>query len=170
MKVTMQKALLLAIVLLFASCGYKPSAKYAREVLGESVSTSVVISQEDPQNTVLVKDAIDAAIIDVFHSSLRDRAHSDSHLLITLSNPSYTPIQYDNNGFVIAYRMTVILGIKRYHKGKVKSYTAKGYYDFAVEPNAVVTDQQRFEAIRNAAQKAIVAFVAQISSEGAREK
>lgn len=164
----MQKALLLVLLLLFASCGYKPSAKYAREVLGEKVSTSVVISQEDPENSVLVKDAIDAALIDVFHTSLTDRAHSDSHLVISLSNPFYTPIQYDKNGFVIAYRMTVVLGIKRYHNGVAKSYSAKGYYDFAVEPNAVVTDQQRFEAIRNAAQKAIVAFVAQISSEGAR--
>ncbi len=164
----MRKVLLLVLLLLFASCGYKPSAKYARAVLGEKVSTSVVISQEDPENSVLVKDAIDAALIDVFHTSLTDRTHSDSHLVITLSNPSYTPIQYDVNGFVIAYRMTVVLGIKRYHKGKAKSYSAKGYYDFAVEPNAVVTDQQRFEAIRNAAQKAIVAFVAQISSEGAR--
>ena len=168
MSAAMQKALLLVLLLLFASCGYKPSAKYAREVLGKKVSTSVVISQEDPENSVLVKDAIDAALIDVFHTSLTDRAHSDSHLVITLSNPSYTPIQYDVNGFVIAYRMTVVLGIKRYHNGEAKSYSAKGYYDFAVEPNAVVTDQQRFEAIRNAAQKAIVAFVAQISSEGAR--
>jgi len=164
----MQKAFFLFLLLLFASCGYKPSAKYARAVLGEKVSTSVVISQEDPENSVLVKDAIDAAIIDVFHASLTDRAHSNSHLVIALSKPSYTPIQYDENGFVVAYRMSVVLRIKRYHNGKVKNYTARGYYDFAVEPNAVVTDQQRFEAIRFAAQKAIVAFVAQISSQGAK--
>lgn len=166
----MRKALLLGLVLFFASCGYKPSAQYARDVLGEKVSTSVVISQEDPENSVLVKDAVDAALINTFHAALTDRAHSDTHLIISLSNPSYTPIQYDTNGFVVAYRMQVVLGIKRYHNGQEKRYTAKGYYDFAVEPNAVVTDQQRFEAIRNAAQKAIVAFVAQISSEGARRE
>lgn len=168
MKAAMQKVAVLLFILLFASCGYKPSAKYARSVLGEKVSTSVVISQEDPENSVLVKDAIDEALIDVFHTSLTDRAHSDSHLVITLSNPSYTPIQYDTNGFVVAYRMAVVLKIRRYHNGTAKNYTAKGYYDFAVEPNAVVTDQQRFEAIRNAAQKAIISFVAQISAEGAR--
>ncbi len=169
-KSVMQKVFLMLFVLLFASCGYKPSAKYAREVLGQKVSTSVVISQQDPENSVLVKDAVDAALINVFHTSLTDKAHSDTHLIITLSAPFYTPIQYDKNGFVVAYRMQVLLGIKRYHKGQEKRYTAKGYYDFAVEPNAVVTDQQRFDAIRNAAQKAIVAFVAQISSQGVRRE
>ena len=168
MTVAMQKVFFLVLVLLFVSCGYRPSAKYAREVLGDRVSTSVIISQEDPENSVLVKDAIDSALIDVFHASLTDKAQSDTHLVISLSRPSYVPIQYDLNGFVIAYRMSVVLGIKRYYNGKVKSYSARGYYDFAVEPNAVVTDQQRFEAIHNAAQKAIVAFVAKISSEGAR--
>ena len=166
----MQKALLVGLILFFASCGYKPSAKYARNILGERVSTNVDISLEDPENSVLVKDAVDAALINTFHTSLTDRTQSDTHLVITLSNPSYTPIQYDQNGFVVAYRMRVVLGITRYHHGQKKSYTAKGYYDFAVEPNAVVTDQQRFEAIRNAAQKAIVSFVAQISSEGARRE
>ncbi len=169
MNTSMQKALLLASILLFASCGYRPSAKYARSVLGEKVSTNVVISKEDPENSVLTKDAIDEALIEVFHMSLVDKAHSDSHLLIELSQPSYTPIQYDANGFVIAYRMRVTLHITRFHNGEKKKYTQKGYYDFVVVPNAIITDQQRFEAIRNAAKKAIVSFVAHISSEGARE-
>ncbi|SFV50636.1 Probable lipoprotein Cj1090c [hydrothermal vent metagenome] len=164
----MQKVTIVFLVLLFASCGYKPSARYARDMIGDKVSTSVSISKEDPENSVLVKDAVDTALIDLFHTSLSDRAYSDTHLDISLSKPSYTPIQYDENGFVIAYRMRVTLYIKCYHDGEIKNYSAQGYYDFAVEPNAVVTDQQRFEAIRNAAQKAIVAFVAQISSEGAR--
>ncbi len=163
-----QKAVLFLLVLLFAACGYKPSAKYARATLGGKISTNVIISSEDPENTVLVKDAVDSAVIDVFHASLSDRSHSDSHLEITVSPPSYTPIQYDRNGFVTAYRMKITLNIKRYKGGKQKSYSAKGYYDFAVEPNALVTDQQRFDAIRYAAQKAIVSFVSQISAEGAK--
>ena len=149
-------------------CGYRPSAKYARNVLGDTVSTTMIISQEDPENSVLVKDAVDVAMIDTFHTSLRDKAHSDTHLVISISKPTYIPIQYDQNGFVIAYRMTIVLRIKRYTKGNVKSYTSTGFYDFGVAPNAVITDQQRFDAIRYAAQKAIVSFIAQVSSEGAR--
>ena len=164
----MQKGVLSLLILLFASCGYKPSAKYARSVMGERVSTSVVISKEDPENSVLVKDAIDAALIEIFHTSLTDRSKSDTYLLISLSNPTYTPIQYDENGFVIAYRMKIGLKIQRYTHGKSKIYSANGYYDFAVTPNAVITDQQRFNAIKNSAKKAIVAFEAQLSSEGTK--
>ncbi len=168
MYLILQRALLLFTLLLFASCGYKPSAHYSRNVLGETVSTTVVISKEDPENSVLVKDAIDTALIDVFHTSLVKKKDADSHLVISISKPTYTPIQYDANGFVVAYRMRIVLKIKRYTHGKAKSYTASGYYDFAVAPNAVITDQQRFDAIRYAAQKAVVSFIAQIASEGAR--
>jgi len=42
------KVALLAFVLLqLSACGYKPSAKYSREVVGGKISTSVVISAED---------------------------------------------------------------------------------------------------------------------------
>ena len=165
-----QKAVLVFLILLFASCGYRPSAKYARLLIGHSVSTEIIISKEDPENSVLVKDAVDAALVDLLHTSLATKEQSDTHLEITLAPPSYTPIQYDQNGFVVAYRMQVTLGINYRHKGASKYYRVKGYYDFAVEPNAVVTDQQRFEAIRNAAQKAIISFIAQISSQGARSE
>ncbi len=166
---SMLKSLLLIYVLLFSACGYKPSAKYARNILGEKVSTTVIISKEDPENSVLVKDAVDVALIDTFHTSLVPRSQSDSHLVVSISTPRYTPIQYDENGFVIAYRMKIVLKIIRYIKGRMQKYTANGFYDFAVAPNAIITDQQRFDAIRYAAQKSIVSFVAQLSSEGAKE-
>ena len=156
------------IALLFTSCGYRPSSKYAREVVGEKISTSIVVSSTDPENSVIIKDAIDAAIVSVFHSSLKERAESDTHLLLATSKPRYTPIQYDSHGFVIGYRMSIVLRITKYHNGVSKKYTSKGTYDFSINPNAVVTDQERFEAIKLSAAKAINSFIAQISSEGAR--
>lgn len=162
--------LLVNVVFFISACGYTPSSKFARSVVGERVSTSVIISLEDPENTVIVKDAVDSAIIEVFHASLVDRADSDTHLVLSIGAPSYEPIIYDKNGYVIGYRMTIDLHIKRYHDGVEKKYTASGNHDFTIEPNAVVTDQERFEAIQFSAQKAILAFVAQISAEGARAK
>ncbi len=138
--------------------------------MGERISTSIVISAQDPENTVIIKDAVDEAIIEVFHASLYDRARSDTHLVLSIANPTYTPIVYDNDGFVTGYRMTIILSIVRNHSGVSKRYSAKGTHDFTVVPNAVVTDQERFEAIRFSAAKAIRSFVAQVSSEGARAK
>lgn len=151
------------------ACGYKPSAKFSREVVGERISTDVVISAQDPENTVIIKDAVDAAIVKIFHASLTSRASSQTHLQLSISDPSYSPIQYNSDGYVIAYRTTVILTIVRYHNGLSKSYTAKGTYDFSIQPNAIISDQERFEAIKFSSEKAIKSFLAQVSAEGARE-
>jgi outer membrane lipopolysaccharide assembly protein LptE/RlpB len=162
--------LALILVLGLVSCGYKPSSKFSRDIMGEKISTSVRISAQDPENTVIIKDAVDEAIIEVFHASLVDRANSQTHLNLSISNPSYSPIVYDSDGFVIGYRMNVSLNIARYHDGVTKSYSVKGTHDFTVAPNAIVTDQQRFDAIRFSAAKAIRSFVAKVSAEGARAK
>ena len=166
----MKKIVLLVLVLLlFTSCGYRPSSKFSRLVLGEKISTSVIISKEDPENTVIIKDAVDSAIVETLQASITSRVNSDSHLVFSISTPSYSAVQYDANGYVIAYRMRITLNIVRYHSSKQKSYTATGTHDFTITPNAVVTDQERFDAIKFSAAKAIEAFIAQISSEGARE-
>ena len=163
---------LLLVVFLFelSGCGHKPSAKFAREVVGKKISTSIVISQEDPENSVLVKDSVDKAIVEVFHASLVDKRYSATHLKLDMSVPSYTPLQYDNNGFVIAYRATITLNITRESKNLKKNYTAIGTYDFSVSPNSVLTDQERFDAIKFSSFKAISAFVAQVSAEGSQVK
>ncbi len=165
-----QVIIIATVVVFFIACGYKPSSKFSRDILGEKISTSVKISAQDPENTVIIKDAIDKAIVEVFHASLTDRAHSDAHLILNIENPKYTPVQYNVNGYVIAYRMSLVLNITRYHNGISKEYRTRGTYDFSVAPNAVVTDQERFEAIKNSAQKAIQSFIAKVSAEGARSK
>lgn len=161
---------LLLLSVFISGCGYSPSAKFSRDALGEKISTSVIISAQDPQNTVVIKDAVDRAIIEVFQASLVSREHSDSHLVIKMGVPIYVPVVYDENGFVIGYRMSVVLNITKHTNGNSKSYTANGFHDFSVAPNAIVTDQDRFEAIGQGAQRAIKSFVAQVSAEGARAK
>ncbi|QSZ43052.1 hypothetical protein GJV85_03035 [Sulfurimonas aquatica] len=157
------------LLLQLSSCGYKPSAKYAREIIGTKISTSVVISSQDPENTVLIKDAVDSAIIGIFHASLSSRDRSDTHLNFSISKPTYTPLQYNDNGFVISYRATIMLKIQRQTKDMIKNYSELGTYDFAVVPNAVLTDQERFDAIRYSATKAISAFIARVSAEGSQQ-
>ncbi|PHS57392.1 MAG: hypothetical protein COB17_06280 [Sulfurimonas sp.] len=170
MKNTLKIILLLLVLFNFVGCGYTPSSKFARQTLGEKISTSVVISALDPENTVLIKDAVDSSLIQVFHSSLVDKNISDTHLVLKMSEPLYTPIIYDSNGYIIGYRMSITLFISRYHNGVSTKYTTRGNFDFKVAPNAVVTDKDRFDAIKVSAEKAIRAFIAQVSAEGARAK
>ena len=67
------KLLALFMMLFFVACGYKPSSKYARTVVGERISTSITISSQDPENTVVIKDAVDAAVIEIFRASVVEK-------------------------------------------------------------------------------------------------
>ncbi len=164
----MKVLVLLLIVQLISACGYRPSSKFSRDILGQKISTSVTISAQDPENTVLIKDAVDSAIVESLQASLVSRDQSDSHLELSISKPNYSPIQYDSNGFVITYRMSIGLNVIRYSNGISKSYKTHGTYDFSVAPNAVVTEKERFDAIKFSASKAINEFISKISAEGAR--
>ena len=171
MKKYSQLLVLLIVVLFvveFSGCGYKPSSTYSRVIVGDKISTSVVISAQDPENTVLIKDAVDRAVIEVFRASLVDEKYATTHLTFSISEPTYTPIQYEQDGFVIAYRARITLSIVRESKDTKKNYTSIGTYDFSVTPYAVITDQERFDAIRYSSQKAILSFIAKVSAEGSR--
>ena len=156
--------------LLLTGCGYNPSSKEARKVLGETVSTEIIISMEDPENTVVLKDSLDEAVIRRFQTNLRSRKNAATHLQIRLNSVSFNALQYDSNGYVISYRTKINLAVTRMTKNFTKRYSAIGNYDFAISPNAIITDQQRFEAIGNSATKALDSFVAQVAAEGSRKE
>jgi hypothetical protein len=158
------------LFMLLAGCGYRPSAHYAKDVIGETVSTQVVISMTDPENTVIIKDAMDEAVIMRFRSSLRDRAHAQTHLQIALRSVSFSPLQYNANGYIVSYRTKIVLEVVRKRGAYTKKYVAKGTYDFAIDPNAIISDQQRFEAIKQSSAKALDSFVSQVAAEGARRE
>jgi len=161
---------ILSTLILLGGCGYQPASHYAKNIVGESVSTEVVISMEDPQNTVIIKDAVDMAVITKFRTALVSKNVSHTHLKISIGSVSFTPLRYDTNGYVVTYRTTVRMEINRTAEGKSSSYSTNGMYDFDIEPNAIISDQARFEAIRQGAQKGIDAFVAQIAAQGANSK
>ena len=92
---------------------------------------------------------------------------SKTHLKISIAGVTFAPLRYDTNGYVITYRTTVSMNFQRIHEGKTQNYSTRGMYDFAIEPNAIITDQARFEAIRQGSQKGIDAFIAQIAAQGA---
>jgi len=136
--------------------------------MGESVSTEIIISMTDPENAVVLKDALDEAVIRRFQNNLRHRKHADTHLKIALNNVGFTALQYDENGYIVSYRTTINLAVTRITANFSKRYSAVGNFDFAISPNAIITDQQRFEAIANSAIKALDSFVVQVAAEGTR--
>jgi hypothetical protein len=151
---------------LISGCGYVPASKQARKVVGEKIFVEVSVSLQDPENAVLIKDAARKAVVTRFHSSLVPQSEAETTLWVSLSNISFSPLQYDVNGYVIVYRANININVTRRNNGEQKSYNSRGSYDFAIEPNAIITDIQRFEAIRQASLKALDSFVAQVGAEG----
>ena len=158
------------LLTIFIGCGYQPSSKEAKKVMGDTVSTEIIISMEDPENTVVLKDALDEAVIRRFQTNLRHRKDAGTHLQIVLNSVGFSALQYDSNGYVISYRTTINLAVTRMTKNFSKRYNAVGNFDFTISPNAIITDQQRFEAIAKSATKALDSFVAQVAAEGTRKK
>ena len=163
----MKKYLTLFIAFLFLTgCGYLPASKQARKAVGDKIFVEVTVSLQDPENAVLIKDAARKAVVTRFHSSLVPQVEAKTTLWVNLSSISFSPLQYDENGYVIVYRTNININVIRRNNGQQKSYNSRGSYDFAIEPNAIITDTQRFQAIRQASLKALDSFVAQIGAEG----
>jgi len=151
---------------MIGGCGYAPASHYAQMVVGESVSTEVVIRAEDPQNTVIIKDAVDMAIITKFRTALVAKGLAQTHLKFQIASVSFLPLRYDSNGYVITYRTIVAMSIERTSLSDHRNYSVSGMYDFDIQPNAIISDQARFDAIRLASQKSVDAFSAQVASQG----
>ncbi len=153
---------------LLSGCGYLPASKQARKVVGDKVFVEVIVSLQDPENAVIIKDATRRAVVTQFHAALVNENQAKTKLLVEISGISFTALQYDANGYIIVYRTTVTLKTKRKTLNEDKLYISKGTFDFNIEANAVITNTQRFDAITKASIKALTAFVAQVGAEGAQ--
>jgi len=159
---------LVAILLIFGGCGYKPTYIYTKKVLGDDIYVDVDISLQDPQNSVLITDAVNEAVISKFRSNLvRDKNRASAKLFISLKSVKFRPIQYDKNGYVVAYKTYVSLKTRYIdRKNKTRMIKTSGNYDFSIEANSIISDNKRFEAIKFAALKAIDELISKISIKG----
>ncbi len=153
-------------VLVLLGCGYKPVSYYAKSALGSRIHAEVSISRQDPQNSVLIKDSVNEAIISRFGGKIVPKEEADTFLHVKIAGVGFSPTVYDKYGYVIAYKTTVYLDIASTQKGKVENFRTSGEYDFSIEANSVVSDSKRYEAIRYAANDALDEFISKIAIKG----
>ncbi len=156
----MKRVGIVLLILFFIGCGYKPSRLYVQEFLGDAVATHIKIYLRDPQNAMLIKDAVNEALMERFGVKIDKNAKTK--LNIAIKSVHFVPLQYDNNGYVVTYRTKVLLDFVL----NGKRITTDGLYDFAIEPNTIITDTMRYIAIKEAASKAIEKFLARLSFVG----
>ncbi len=154
-------------IFLLSGCGYKPMSEYTKKVFTDKIYVDVNVYLRDPENAVLVKDALNEAVISRFNAKLTSKKSATTQLKVKFGRVAFTPIQYDSNGYAIFYRAKVSLNISYKIDDKRGQERVEGYYDFPIEPNAVISDAKRFDAIRFGAQKAIDSFVSIMAMRGA---
>jgi hypothetical protein len=164
------KVWLFALLVAFSACGYKPTSIYSKKVLGSAIYVKVDTSLEDPENSVLIRDAINEAVIYKLNAKVVKEQDASAKLLIKLAHVDFQPIEYDTNGYVVGYKTNVTL-LTTYHDkyAKQKSFKTYGDYDFNIASNSVISDNKRFNAIKEASQKAIDAFISRLSVEGVND-
>ncbi len=153
-------------LLVFAGCGYKPMTSYTKRVFTDKIYTEVEVYLRDPENAVLVKDAMNEAIVSRFGAKIAKKEDATTRLWIRFKSVSFSPIQYDANGYAVYYRANVNLSVRYESPKKRGTESVFGFYDFPIEPNAVISDAKRFEAIRFGAQKALDAFISRMAMRG----
>jgi len=156
------------VLLLWQGCGYRPAKHYVRSVLGAKVYTNVVVDLRDPQNSVLIKDALNQAILRHFGQNIVPKSEADTLINVRMKHLYFTPLEYDANGYVIYYRTKVVLDFTIHSPKGVRHIQTSGLYDFPIEPNSVITDTMRYIAIKEAANKALDRFISRLAFQGAR--
>ena len=162
----MKKTLLLLTLLLLTSCGYKPSSHYTSKVISEKVYTEVDVSLSDPENSVLVKDALNRALYSRLKSLATTKKEAKSSIFVSYQSIRFIPLQYDRKGYVVYYQANIVLKFK-IEKGKQKEERQiLGRYEFPIRPSAIISNDLRFKAIEKCSLNALDQFITYISSRG----
>ena len=160
----------LLIAIFIGGCGYKPSVQYTKDVLGERIHVEVAISRKDPKNSVIIKDAVNEAVITRFGGKLSTKELADSQLYAKIGSTTFSPILYDKDGYVVSYKASVSLSIRYVTKnGKKESFSTTGEYDFPIQANSVISDTNRFEAIKFASLDALNEVISKIAMNGMKK-
>ncbi len=159
------RKILLVCLLLFFGCGYKPITRITQNILGDKVYAYASISINDPQNSVIIQDAVKEAIVSRFGANLSSKKNATSILHVNIKSINFRPIVYDKNGYVTSYKAKVILRISTtFASGNKKIYDTGGEYDFHIEANSVISDIKRFEAIKHSSLSALDEYIAFIAT------
>jgi len=161
-----QKITLFIVLLLFSACGYKPASHYTKKMIGHKVYTEVEVSLSDPENSVLIKDALNRALSMRLKSHSSKKEDADSFIKVVYKSIRFIPLQYDNNGYIVHYQAHITLAFI-FEKGKEKeARLIVGRYEFPIRPSAIISNDLRFKAIEQGSIKALDEFISYLSAKG----
>ena len=156
----------LLILIIFTACGYKPSAHYTSKLIGEKVYTEVEVLHSDPENAVLIKDALNMALQTRLKRRVTKQKHADSSIFVFYKEIRFVPLQYDRNGYVVFYQAHTVLDFT-FKKGEVvENRKIDGRFEFPIRPSAIISNDLRLKAIEKGSLKALDEFITYLSTKG----
>ncbi|WP_149701800.1 LPS assembly lipoprotein LptE [Campylobacter concisus] len=163
------------IAIFICGCGYKPVSKISQDLVGDRVYVDVIISKEEPKNSVWIKDAVKEGMVARLHKSLSSKDSADTSIIVSVQNLTYEAIIYDEYGYITSYKALLILNYKtKFKDGRVIDIPATGEYDFSVArrqksvryADSVISDTQKYEAIKEASKEAFDEYIANLAVKG----
>ena len=162
------KKLLFFLPFVFIACGYKPSVEYQNKILGNQIKTVVNIDVKNPRETIFLKDALNDAVYTLLGKNVCYN-NCSSTLIINPSFSSLDVLDYDENGYPVLYRSTVVLNVTLKDKySKMRTYQVKGIYDFRVESQSIINDETKLNAYKNASINALNKLFARLTKDGVK--
>jgi len=153
-------------LLVLTACGYKPSAQFAKKVIGEKVYTDVDVSLANPENAVLTKDGLNRALQTRLKTIVTRKKDADSMIGVRYESIRFIPLQYDQNGYVVHYQVAMTLNFTFEKDGHHEERRTIGRYEFPILPTAIIAYDVQLRAIEQSSQKALDQFIAYISARG----
>ena len=163
------------IAIFICGCGYKPVSKITQDLVGERIYVDVIISKEEPKNSVWIKDAVKEGMVARLNKSLSNKESADTSIIISVKELTYDAIIYDQYGYITSYKASLQLNYRtKFKDGSVVDVPASGEYDFSVArrqkdvrfADSVISDTQKYEAIKEASKEAFDEYIANLAIKG----
>ena len=157
--------LILVSLLLFAGCGYKPSAKYIQHIIAGSTYVSVEVDPKEPENAAYIKDALHQMILTRFKGSIAPKEKASNIIIASYEGTSFNPVSYEN-GYITRYRADIQMEFElRTPHGSFKK-TIKSEVQENISASSRLSSSLRIEAIKRGMAKALDQFLAYASTQG----
>jgi hypothetical protein len=155
-------------IILFVSCGYKPSSHYIKNVFSDKVFVSVEIDSVEPENAPFIKDEMNRLIYTRFSARVVSKAEATSEIYLNYKGSSYYPLAY-SNGYVTRYRVNIRVDFTMKTKdGKILKKVISSSVESDIQASSLSSSSLRVEALRKGLAKALEEFLAFVSAEGVR--
>ena len=159
------KTLLILALMIFTSCGYKPSSHLIKNIFTDKIFVQVNIDKAEPENAPFVKDEIHRLVYSRFKSRVTNKEEATSQIIVSYAGSTFYPLAY-KDGYVVRYMANIrVKFIMITKKGKIsKSISARVEAD--IPPSSLTSSTLRTEAIRKGVEKALDEFLAYVSVKG----